>query len=455
MKKSSRKFICQSCGEIFPRWAGKCEACGTWNSIQEEVSGTEKFSEKKRILAKDYSSPKELSDFTEDGNSRSTSGFSELDIVLGGGIVKGGLYLIGGEPGVGKSTLVLSIAGKLSGKSKILYISGEESSAQIKLRADRLKLSGKNLFLSSETCTEKICAMLEGESPDLVFVDSIQTVARENTASQAGSVTQLRESAQLFLETCKRLGIPIFLIGHITKEGSIAGPKVLEHLVDVVLYFESDKWKYYRILRAVKNRFGPVGDVAVFEMHTEGLKEISDKNHLFITKEQSERTGSVISAVLEGSRAIGIEVQALVSTGKFSHGRRMAEGMDNGRLILLSAVVEKFLSIEIGNNDIFANLAGGLKADDPGLDLAVCGAITSSFLGKKFPAYTALLGEVGLSGEVRTVSNLSGRLRELASIGMQRVYVPSGSVQETDSELKNKIEIIETGSIEILRELFH
>lgn len=427
MKKNQKRYVCQSCGEEYSRWAGKCDTCGNWNTIQEET--TERFT-KSIVSRSSYSPPISLKDTSFKNHPRLSTGFGELDLVFGGGIVPGSISIIGGEPGVGKSTLILSIAKKISDKTKILYISGEESSAQIRMRAGRMKVSGDNIFLSSETIAEKIVDMVRGENPNLVFVDSIQTISRESLFNQAGTVTQLRECTQLFLELSKSTGIPIILIGHITKEGSIAGPKVLEHLVDVVLYFESDKLNYYRLVRGIKNRFGPVGDTAVFEIYLEGLREVTNKHDLFISKDHENRTGTVLSAILEGSRSLTVEVQALVSRTAYSQARRMSEGIDNRRLILMAAVIEKFLGIKLVECDIFSNLAGGLSIDEPALDLAICISIISSFREQKVASSLAVLGEVGLSGEVRPVSNIVARLKELKSLGIRKIVVPEGNLKE-------------------------
>jgi len=440
LKKNSKKFFCQSCGTEYARWAGKCDTCNNWNTIIEETS--ERFSNTSPFNKKSYSPPLPLEKNELENTLRISTGYEELDLVFGGGIVTGSISIIGGEPGVGKSTLILSIAKKISVKKKILYISGEESAPQIRMRANRMKVDGKNVYLSSETTAEKIVEMVRGEKPDLVFIDSIQTISRESLYNQAGTVTQLRECTQLFLELAKSSNIPIILIGHITKEGSIAGPKVLEHLVDTVLYFESDKLNYYRLLRGIKNRFGPVGDTAVFEIYSEGLREVKNKHDLFISRDHENRTGTVLSAVLEGSRSLTVEVQALVSRTAYSQARRMSEGIDNRRLILLAAVIEKFLGMKLVECDIFSNLAGGLSIDEPALDMAICISIISSYREIKVPASTAVLGEVGLSGEVRPVSNISARVKELQSLGIQKIYIPNGNQKELEKQEKSQLILV-------------
>ncbi|OOV42323.1 DNA repair protein RadA [Leptospira kirschneri serovar Pomona] len=453
-KKLTRTFICQSCGQDYTRWAGKCESCGNWNSIVEEIGG-ERFSSSNGSSQKNksYKEPIPLDRVEEESLKRMGTGLKELDLVLGGGLVPGSLTLIGGEPGVGKSTLILEVSRYLTQANKnVLYISGEESPSQIRMRAERMGISASNLFVTSETVAENISSMIEGERPTVVFVDSIQTIAREALPNQAGTVTQLRECTQVLLETAKRSGIPILMTGHITKEGTIAGPKVLEHLVDTVLYFEGDRLNYYRLLRAVKNRFGAVGDLAIFEMFSGGLREVGDRNRVFVSAGAEERSGSVISAVLEGSRALTVEVQALVSKTGFAQARRMAEGPDTRRVILLAAVIEKYIKIKLGECDLFSNLAGGLSADEPALDLAICASIISSYLDQPLPKGTCVLGEVGLSGEVRSIGQANLRVKELAGVGMKKVILPEGNLSELDQNLE--IQIKEIRSLNDLRSLF-
>ncbi|TGK85521.1 DNA repair protein RadA [Leptospira bourretii] len=443
-KKQLPQYQCKSCGDSFSRWAGKCPSCGEWNQIEEvENTSSGRFDSPISQKPKDrkYTDPKSIGSVVSDAHVRTSTGFSELDLVLGGGIVPGSLVLVGGEPGVGKSTLVLEMAKNIAKEGSVLYISGEESASQIGLRAKRMGVTSQNILLSSEVYAENISQMISDLKPKVVFVDSIQTILKESLVNQAGTITQLRESSQVFLETAKRTSVPIFLIGHITKEGQIAGPKVLEHLVDTVLYFEGDRFNYYRILRAVKNRFGAVGDTAIFEMVSGGLKQVLDRHRLFISPESEERSGSVLSSVMEGSRAIGVEVQALVTKSSYGQARRMAEGLDNRRVILLSAVLEKYLGFPLSESDIFSNLAGGLSIDEPSLDLAIAASIASSFKDKPVSREIGFLGEVGLSGEVRSVGQISLRLKELAGIGISKVYIPQGNFKEVDG-LFSSLELI-------------
>lgn len=420
-----------------------------------EEFGGEKFASSNGNSRKNksYREPIPLDKVEEESLERMGTGLKELDLVLGGGLVPGSLTLIGGEPGVGKSTLVLEVSRYLTqANKKVLYISGEESPSQIRMRAERIGLRSSNLLLTSEIYAENISAMIEGETPAVVFVDSIQTIAREALPNQAGTVTQLRECTQVLLETAKRSGIPILMTGHITKEGTIAGPKVLEHLVDTVLYFEGDRLNYYRLLRAVKNRFGAVGDLAIFEMFSGGLREVGDRNRIFVSAGAEERSGSVISAVLEGSRALTVEVQALVSKSGFAQARRMAEGPDTRRVILLAAVIEKYIKIKLGECDLFSNLAGGLNADEPALDLAICTSIISSYLDQPLPKGTCVLGEVGLSGEVRSIGQANLRVKELAGVGMKKVILPEGNLSELVQSADIQIQGIR--SLNDLRSLF-
>jgi DNA repair protein RadA/Sms len=451
-KPPAKVFVCKACGTQFQRWAGKCDSCNEWNTIEEVgLGGGGRFEPKIGIQSssKKYQTPVSISHVEEHTFLRLSTSYSEMDLVLGGGIVPGSLLLIGGEPGVGKSTLVLEIARGISKKGKVLYISGEESAAQIGMRARRMGLTSENVLLSSEIYADNIAQMISDLIPSVVFIDSIQTILKESLVNQAGSVTQLREASQVFLETAKRTGVPIFLIGHITKEGLIAGPKVLEHLVDTVLYFEGDRLNYYRILRAVKNRFGAVGDTAIFEMASDGLKQVLDRHRLFISPESEERSGSVLSSVMEGSRAISVEVQALVAKSSFGQARRMAEGLDNRRVILLSAVIEKYLSMPLSECDIFSNLAGGLSIDEPSLDLAITASIASSYQDKPISRSIGFLGEVGLSGEVRSVGQIGLRIKELQGIGITKVYLPHGNLKET-SGLFGDLELV---GVKHLREL--
>ncbi len=441
-KKNTTVFLCEECGDEFPRWSGKCESCGAWNSLKEFTppsapaggKGASRGSGAGGAPFKLDTLPA-LSDIPLDEASRGKTGIAEFDMVLGGGLVPGSFILLGGEPGVGKSTLILEIARLFPGT--IYYFSGEESASQVKMRSKRMGVESKDLYISRETDLDAVCYRVAREKPALAVIDSIQTVHRSG-GSAPGSPAGLKEAALALMETCKESRVPILVTGHITRDGGIAGPKMMEHMVDVVLYFESDRLGHYRLLRAVKNRFGPVGEVAIFEMHAGGLRE---PGSLEIVESPGAAVGPgrVYSVMLEGSRAIGVEVQALVSRTPYGQTRRMAEGLDSRRLILMSAVMEKYLKINLAEYDIFANLAGGLTANEPALDLALCGAILSSYREEPAPAGTAFLGEVGLSGEVRPVGRVMARIKELTNLGFKTFFVPEANrkeIQPMDADIR-------------------
>lgn len=416
MARSRKVYGCTSCGAETSRWEGRCSQCGEWNTIQE-IRETPAVSPKPQ-----GSAPVKMLSL-ETGIARQKTGLEDLDIVLGGGLVAGSLLLLGGEPGVGKSTLVLEIARTFPGR--ILYFSGEESPEQTALRGRRMKLASEELFVSRETDLTAIIERITQDRPALAVIDSIQTVQAES--SGAGSPGLLREAAMRLLETAKTTGVPVLVTGHITKDGAIAGPRLLEHMVDTVLLFETDRARHYRILRAVKNRFGPAGELAIFEMHEHGLSVVTRP---LLDRSTTAAPGRVYSVLQEGSRSISVEVQALVSRCYGGPPKRMAEGLDNRRLILLAAVLEKYLKLRLSECDVFANLAGGLSSDDPALDLAVCAAVMSSAAERPLPPGVAFLGEVGLAGEVRSVSNAAARIRELSRMGFDSVILAASASKE-------------------------
>ncbi len=419
-KKNRTVFRCSSCGAEFSRWAGKCTSCESWNTI-EEVSPAESSSARRH--SSDAGGLPELpflSDIRLTDIQRKPSGLDDLDTVLGGGIVPGSFVLIAGEPGVGKSTLLLEMARRFQGS--FYYFSGEESPEQIRLRAERMKIQVPGLRISREMDLDIIASRLMREKPDFAVVDSIQTVYRTGSQSMPGTPNQLREAAVTFMEACKQSGVPLFITGHITRDGTVAGPKTLEHLVDCVLYFDSDRINHYRLLRAIKNRFGPVGEVAIFLMEKEGMREVRSPE-MQGAADGSRSPGRVHSALMEGSRPIAAEVQALVVRAG-GPPRRMADGVDTRRMILISAVIEKYLKADLSVCDIFANLAGGLNSQDPALDLAIAAAVLSSYLEITPPPYSAFCGEVGLSGEVRSVGMLDRRVKELMGIGFKNIIIP-------------------------------
>lgn len=430
MAKRRLVYECGSCNERFPRWAGKCPACGAWNTIEEkEDDGRGMAGGRSANASSDLAPLPTLNQVSEEDTRRFSTGIADLDLVMGGGLVPGSFVLIGGEPGVGKSTLLLEIARIFPGH--MLYFSGEESPGQIKIRANRMQIEGSRVSVSRESSLDAVCARILKERPDIAVIDSIQTLQAGEAGTLPGSVSQLRAAAFGLMETAKLSRIPILVTGHITKEGNIAGPMLLEHMVDAVLYFESDRLNHYRLLRAVKNRFGNVGEVAIFEMIGTGLRALPS-----IPADANDRgaPGCVYSAILEGSRSIAVEVQSLVSRTAYGPARRMAEGLDTRRVILLSAVLEKHLKLNLADQDIFANLAGGLTAHEPGLDLAICSAILSSYAERPAPEQTAFIGEVGLSGEIRPAPRILARLRELKNLGMKRFVIPETQAEEAGIE---------------------
>ncbi len=429
MSKIKSKYVCQNCGFSSVRWSGKCPECDTWNSMVEEIlSVNKKRSSPVSSLKVNAGSYKSLAEVDSINESRTQTKITELDRVLGGGIVDGSVILVGGDPGIGKSTLMLQLAEKITGK-KILYVSGEESSGQIKLRADRLNYKLNNFYILSETNLEIISAVIERELPDIVIIDSIQTVYRSEIESAPGTVSQLRESTALLLSLAKTYNFSVFIVGHITKEGMIAGPKVLEHMVDVVLQFEGERTHSFRILRGLKNRFGSTNEIGIFEMTDLGLREVLNPSEVFLSQRNYGASGCVISSSLEGTRPIMIEVQALVTTSNYGIPQRTSTGFDYKKLSILVAVLEKKLGLFLSKSDIFLNIAGGIKIEEPAIDLAVAMSIYSSFRDLPIDSNTVLLGEIGLSGEVRTISYLERRITEAAKLGFKNIIVPKGNIK--------------------------
>lgn len=424
MAKSTTIFICQKCGHQVPKWLGKCPECNSWNSFVEEKQHQptpSKSRHKSRSL-----SPAPITEIQSVQENRLTTGIGEFDRVLGGGMVEGALILIGGEPGIGKSTLVLQSMGHLAKQGqKVLYVSGEESGPQIKLRAERLDALSENLLISSEICIEGIIKWIDKVRPDVLVLDSVQTFYTEDLQSAPGSIGQVREVAFKILQEIKHRNLPTLLIGHINKDGAIAGPKSLEHIVDTVVYFEGEQGHAYRALRAIKNRFGPTPEIGLFEMTPTGLIAVENPSEWFLAERPEDSAGSAIVATLEGSRTLLVEVQALVSTSSsIGMPRRMATGFDHNRMSLLIAIMEKRLGMNLQGEDIFVNLAGGIKITEPALDLGVAAAIASSFQNRPIDPELVLLGEIGLTGEVRTVMQLDARLIETRRLGFKRCIVP-------------------------------
>ena len=451
MAKQKTVYVCQSCGAESPKWIGKCPSCKEWNSYQEEIIAPVDVKMEVGIPAMDRR-PKLIDSINIDGKERVVTSISELDRILGGGMVGGSLILLGGEPGVGKSTLALQIALSLD-KSTILYVSGEESEEQITLRAKRIRKSNPNCYVLSETELGNILAHSNNINPGLIVIDSIQTISTTMLESSAGSVSQVRECAALLLKYAKTTGIPIILIGHITKDGTLAGPKVLEHIVDVVLYFEGDNNYVYRILRSVKNRFGSTADIGIFEMVESGLCEVSNPSAMFINQHEEQLSGIAIASTLDGVRPFMIETQALVSSAVYGTPQRSTTGFDIRRLNMLLAVLEKRAGFRLGAKDVFLNIAGGLRVTDPAIDMAIMASILSSNLDIPIPKDTCFAGEAGLSGELRPVSRISQRINEASKMGFKRIYV-SKFHKEIDAK-PTGIEIIKVGKIEhLVRSLF-
>ena len=401
MAKVKSVFVCNECGYESAKWMGKCPACGTWNSFFEEKLSNDKGSkgEPKRKV-----SAEPLNTFVGKESFRTKTGFEELDRVLGGGLVKGSLVLLGGEPGIGKSTLILQLCNKLKGEGKVLYVSGEESAEQIKLRADRLEINNDDILFLGETDIDLIEENIVDIMPKLVIIDSIQTMYSDDITSAAGSVSQVREITSRIMKMCKQKEITTIIIGHVTKDGNIAGPRVLEHMVDTVLYIEGERYFSYRILRSVKNRFGSTNEIGMFEMDHLGMKEIIDPSSVLISEREEELTGSVIVASMEGTRPILVELQALCAQSVFGLPRRTANGIDYNRLTLLIAVLEKKAGIMLGNQDVYLNVVGGMKINEPALDLGIVLSVASSFKNKSIPRDVVVMGEVGLTGEVRSIN---------------------------------------------------
>ncbi len=429
-KSPATVYVCQKCGSQSRKWLGKCPDCGEWNSfVEESARAARKGNQTARggFQLREVK-PVAYGEIESQDDARTPSGIEEFDRVLGGGVVPGSLVLIGGDPGIGKSTLLAQVADKLSGQGvTVLYISGEESERQIKMRGERLRLAAENLYLLPETNLERIFDEIERMSPGAIIVDSIQTVFSSNIESAPGSVSQVREVAGQFLLLAKNRTIPVFLIGHVTKEGSIAGPKALEHIVDTVLYFEGERHHNHRIVRATKNRFGAANEVGVFEMTGEGLVAVANPSEMFLQERPQGVAGSVVNACMEGTRPVLVEIQALVSGSKYGTGRRMTQGVDQNRVALMIAMLEKRVGFHLIGDDVFINIAGGLEIDEPAADLGVVAAIASSFKNQPIDPHTAVFGEVGLTGEVRGAMQAQARAREAQTLGFKKLIMPASN----------------------------
>ena len=456
MAKIRSSYFCQSCGYNSPKWLGKCPSCNEWNTFVEEVvqketpqKGSWKTSSEKNVANK----PLRVADIAIDTTARIVTQDAELNRVLGGGIVPGSLVLLGGEPGIGKSTLLLQLSISLAGK-KVLYVSGEESESQIKMRAERISKNNQECYILAETNTQNIFKQIEQLAPDVVIIDSIQTLHSTYIESVAGSVSQVRECAAEMLKFAKETSVPVFLVGHITKDGSIAGPKVLEHMVDTVLQFEGDRHLSYRILRTIKNRFGSTSELGIYEMLGDGLREVSNPSEILISQRDEALSGVAIAASQEGNRPLLIEIQSLVSPANYGTPQRSCTGYDSKRLNMLLAVLEKRGGFRLGVQDVFLNIAGGLKVEDPAIDLAICVAIVSSFEEMTISPTCCFAGEIGLGGELRAVNRIEGRIHEAEKLGFQEIYISKFNKLTLDKS-KMKIKIFEFSKLsQVFEELF-
>lgn len=451
MAKAKTVFYCTNCGNETPRWQGKCPACGAWNTIEEHIEKPTSTGKSKAAPVGQSRRPQKIGQVTSDGEIRFSTGMGELNRVLGGGAVAGSLVLVGGAPGIGKSTLLLQICSSLCEGRTVLYVSGEESERQLKLRSDRLGVVPESLYILSETRLSDILEAIQELSPDILIIDSIQTLYNEENDSSPGSVSQVKDCTMTLMQLSKAQGITVFVVGHINKDGNIAGPKVLEHMVDCVLYFEGDANSSYRLLRAAKNRFGSTNEIGVFEMRESGLVEVPNPSQMLLEGRPEGASGTCVSCVMEGTRPVLAEVQALVAKTTFNVPRRAADGFDFNRAVLLMAVAEKRAGMKLSLFDAYINVIGGLQLDEPGADLAVALAVASSYRDSPIADDLVAIGEVGLTGEIRSVSHMNQRLAEVARLGFQKCIIPKGGSEKltvpsglTVYRVRNLREAIET-----------
>ncbi len=452
-KKTKTEFVCQSCGYTSPKYLGRCPNCGTWNQMVEEIIPTEE----KKTLGTSlgfHAKAQRLDEVDMKKEARVKTDMEEFNRVLGGGVVPGSLVLIGGDPGIGKSTLLLQMSAQLANKEgKVLYVSGEESASQIKMRAQRLKVNAENFFIYPETDLGLITQTIQQLKPDFVIIDSIQTMQHPDITSAQGSVSQVREVTATLMQVAKTSHIAIFIVGHVTKEGAIAGPRMLEHMVDTVLYFEGDRHHTFRILRAVKNRFGSTNELGIFEMYEGGLKEVLNPSEVFLQERLKGSTGSAIVVSMEGTRPILVEVQALVTPTMFGNAKRTTTGIDYNRASLIMAVLEKRAGLLLQNQDAYLKAAGGVKLDEPAIDLAIAVSIASSYQERETPATDCFVGELGLTGEIRRVSRIEQRIQEAKKLGFTKIYVPKNNLEGL--VIPTGIEVIGVTTIkETLRTVF-
>ncbi len=450
MSKSKTIFVCNECGYESAKWLGKCPACDSWNSFfEQKIEGNIKLGRNEK---KEINIPKALNTYKGEEKLRISTGFLEADRVLGGGLVKGSLILLGGEPGIGKSTLILQICDKVKGEGKVLYVSGEESADQIKLRADRLRINNDDIMFLGETDIEIVNQAIIDINPKLVIIDSIQTMYSDELSAAAGSVSQVREITAQVMRICKSRSITTIIIGHVTKEGNIAGPRVLEHMVDTVLYLEGERYFSYRILRGVKNRFGSTNEIGMFEMKQEGMCEILNPSDILISDREDNPSGSCIVSSMEGTRPILVELQALTSKSVFGFPKRAANGIDFNRLALLIAVLEEKVGMMIGTQDVYLNVVGGMKINEPALDLGIICVVASSFKNIPIEKSTVIMGEVGLTGEVRRINLIEKRIKEAEKLGFKTCIIPESNKKVLKD--KYKLDIIGVKNIqEAMRKL--
>ena len=441
MAKVKTRYVCQNCGYISPRMLGRCPNCGAWNQLVEELEPQKVIAPVTPNSAGETKQPVKLSEITFNEEKRVHTGLTELDRVLGGGVVPGSLVLIGGDPGIGKSTLLLQVSGQLEQTGgQVLYVTGEESASQIKLRANRLHVQGKELFIYPETDMNAVTQMAQQQKPDYLIIDSVQTMNIPDLSSAIGSVAQVRAVTSQLMTIAKQQGVTVFVVGHVTKGGAIAGPKILEHMVDTVLYFEGDLHHNYRILRSVKNRFGSTNEIGMFAMQDDGLKEVANPSEIFLEERLAHATGSAVVVSMEGTRPILVEIQSLITPTLYGMAKRTTTGLDHNRVAVIMAVLEKRANILLQNQDAYLKATGGVHLDEPAIDLAMAMAIVSSYRNLGLAADECFVGEIGLTGEIRRVNLIDQRIKEAAKLGFQRIYVPANN--EVNRKNQHQIEIV-------------
>lgn len=442
MNSIRKKFVCQNCGYESIQWLGKCPSCGQWNSFAEEFEKKQKSKNSRQKSETTLVNISTINEKTINKAFKLKTNIKEFDRVLGGGLISGSVILIAGDPGIGKSTLVLQAVSNL--KEKVIYVTGEESLEQISLRAARLKLKNENLYILAETNLNQIIEILEQEKPSIAVIDSIQTIYRDELESSPGTIGQIRECTSALMDFAKKNNVAIIIIGHITKDGLIAGPKALEHIVDTVIQFSGEKNYSFRILRAIKNRFGSTNEIGIFEMHEDGLKEVENPSQVFLAEREYGASGSVVTSIIEGTRPILVEVQALVTPSGYGMAQRVTTGFDSRRLSILLAVIEKRLNFKLSQQNVFLNIAGGVEIDEPAADLAVCCAIISSIKDIPADSLTCVVGEVGLGGEIRSISNLEKRIQESQKLGFKKIITPNQKINFNLNDLKIKVTQVKT-----------